>query len=182
MKILSAAVVISIVLLASQAFAGGGGPPKPSSSAEKVRFTFTADTDATKIMPIRILEGVEIWPANDEGDITHYNVYWGDVERNKLGLGLAPRLAHIPAKKDGSVIVHEFPANLKMEAGAIWVLVCTEGDGGEFCGKDNNMEKITDDLLGLNNKLTEIKNLLGANTEATCPGFDVMATCGDRVL
>lgn len=169
------------VLLSSSVFAGGGGPPKPTTSAEKVRFTFTADTDPAKIMPIRILEGVEIWPATDETNITHYNVYWGDSLENKLGIALAPKLAHIPATYDGKVLVHEFAPNLKMEAGAIWVLVCTENDGEEYCGKDNNMEKITDDLLGLNSTLTDIKNLLNANDEGSCPGFEVMATCGDRV-
>ena len=167
--------------LTSMLYAGGGGPPKPTASAEKVRFTFTADTSPSKIMPIRILEGVEIWPAADESNITHYNVYWGDSERNKLGIALAPKLAHIPARGDGKVIVHEFAPGLKMEAGAIWVLVCTENNGTEYCGKANNMEKITDNLIGINNQLNSIKSLLNANSEASCPGFEVMATCGDQV-
>jgi hypothetical protein len=38
-------------------------PPAPTSSAEKVRITFTADSDPAKLAPIRILEGIEIWPA-----------------------------------------------------------------------------------------------------------------------
>ncbi len=167
--------------LSSQLFAGGGGPPAPTTSAEKVRFTFTADTSPAKIMPIRILEGVEIWPATDETNITHYNVYWGDVLKNKLGIALAPKLAHISATYDGKVLVHEFAPNLKMEAGAIWVLVCTENDGEEYCGKDDNMEKITDDLIGINNTLTDIKNLINANDENSCPGIEVMETCGDLV-
>lgn len=167
-------------LIATLVFAGGGGPPKPTTSAAKVRFTFTADTSPSKLMPIRRLEGVEIWPATDETNITHYNVYWGDSERNKLGIALAPRLAHIPATHDGSVLVHEFNS-LKMEAGAIWVLVCTENNGQEYCGKDNNMEKITDDLLGLFGKVSEIKNMINANDESSCPGIEVMATCGNNV-
>ena len=165
--------------LAIDASAGGSGPPKPTSSAEKVRITFTADTDPAKVMPIRRLEGVEIWPASDETNITHYNVYWGDSERNKLGIALAPRLAHIPATYDGKVLTAEFNS-LKMEAGAIWVLVCTENDGTEYCGKANNMEKVTDPLIDINNNLNSIKNLISAN-EGSCAGVDVMATCGDLV-
>ena len=65
---------------ALDASAGGSGPPAPTTSAEKIRFTFTADTDPAKVMPIRRLDGVEIWPATDETNITHYNVYWGDSE------------------------------------------------------------------------------------------------------
>lgn len=169
------------LVFASQLWAGGGGPPAPTTSADKVRITFTADTNPAKIMPIRILEGIEIWPATDERNITHYNVYWGDSERNKLGIALAPRLAKIPATYDGKVLVHEFPPGLKMEAGAIYVLVCTENDGTEYCGKANNMEKVTDPLLDINSNLTAIKNLINANDEGSCPGIQVMETCGDLV-
>lgn len=167
--------------MTSLGWAGGNGPPAPTTSAEKVKITFTADTNPAKIMPIRLLEGIEIWPADDETNITHYNVYWGDSERNKLGIALAPRLAHIPATYDGQVLVHEFPPGLKMEAGAIYVLVCTENDGTEYCGKASNMEKVTDPLLDINSNLTQIKNMINANDEASCPGIEVMATCGDLV-
>ncbi|OUR88661.1 hypothetical protein A9Q81_23255 [Gammaproteobacteria bacterium 42_54_T18] len=179
-NILTKVFIPTLFFIASfEVFAGGGGPPKPTTSAEKIRFTFTADSSPAKIMPIRRLEGVQIWPAKDETNITHYNVYWGDSERNKLGLALAPKLAHIAAKNDGKVLEYEFNS-LKMEAGAIWMLVCTENDGKEYCGKDNNLEKIVDPLLAINRTLTDIKSLLSSNNESTCSGFDVMATCGNN--
>lgn len=161
-------------------FAGGGGAPvKPTVSAEKVRITFTADKNPANIMPIRILEGIEIWPAADESNVSHYNVYWGDAAKNKLGIALAPKLAHIPASKDGKVLVHEFPAGLKMEAGAIWVLVCTENNGIEFCGKANNMEKVTDPLLEIAGTLNGIKKTVKDYSQL--PGVELMKTCSDLI-
>ena len=154
-------------------------PPAPTSSAEKVRITFTADTDPTKLTPIRILEGIEIWPAQDESQITHYNVYWGDSMQAKLGANLAPRLAHIKVQGDGEKIVHEFAAGLNMEVGALSVLVCSENGGTEFCGKANNMERVIDPLMTIGTNLYELKNLV--KNEASLPGVDVMASCGDLV-
>jgi hypothetical protein len=154
---------------------------KPTESAEKVRITYTADGNPASLMPIRILESIQIWPAADERNITHYNVYWGDALRNKLGWMLAPKLAHIPARGDGLVLTHEFPANLKMEAGALWVLVCSANKRKEFCGKAGNMEKVADDLMGIFSRLNTIKQELKANDESSCSGFGVMATCGDLV-
>lgn len=167
--------------LVGPVWAGGGDPAAPSVSAEKVKYTFTADANPTSVMPVRLLEGVEIWPAAEEGDITHYNVYWGDSERNKLGGTVAQQLAHIPAAGTGEVLVHEFEPALPMEVGAIWLLVCTENAVGEFCGKDNNMQKISDDLIGMSNTLNAVKSQVNANDESSCPGIEVMQTCGDLV-
>ncbi|CAH0991918.1 hypothetical protein SIN8267_02033 [Sinobacterium norvegicum] len=180
-NIAAALSVAASCVFSVAAFAGGGGPPAPTVDAERVRITFTADTDPAKLMPIRLLEGIEIWPAADETNVTHYNVYWGDSEKNKLGIALAPKLAHIPATGDGQVIRYDFPPNLKMEAGAIWVLVCTENDGSEHCGKNGNMEKVTDDLIGTLNTLNAIKDLIKSNDEQSCSGLKVMETCGDLV-
>ncbi|ROS01918.1 FAD/FMN-containing dehydrogenase [Sinobacterium caligoides] len=177
--VLKAAIAFITATLCAATFAGGGGPPKPTVSAERVHITFTADTNPAKLMPIRILEGIEIWPAEDESNVTHYNVYWGDSERNKLGIALAPKLAHIPVRGDGEVISYDFKSALKMEAGAIWVLVCTENNGKEFCGKEKNMEKVTDDLIGTFLTLNSIKKLIKDNNEQSCSGLEVMATCGD---
>ncbi|MCY4046029.1 MAG: FAD-binding protein [Cellvibrionales bacterium] len=154
-------------------------PSKPSDSAKRVRITFTADSNPAALMPIRRLESLQIWPANDESNITHYNVYWGDSKKNKLGFFMAPKLAKIKATKDKQVLTYEFPANFKMEAGAIYVLVCSANKFREFCGKENNMEKITDDLIGTGLKLMDIKNDLTGRNEDNCPGFEVMETCGD---
>ncbi|CAA0119791.1 L-gulono-1,4-lactone dehydrogenase [BD1-7 clade bacterium] len=172
---LFAVLTTSLVAIAG----GGGAPDKPTDSASKVRITFTADPNPANLIPIRLLEGIEIWPAEDESKITHYNVYWGDSERNKLGIALAPRLAHIPATKDGSVLVHEFPPGLKMEAGAIWVLVCAENDGREFCGKDGNMEKVTDPLLSIFGRLNTIKSTIKNNGDLA--GVEVMKTCSNLI-
>ena len=154
--------------------------PTPTVSASKVRITYTADANPANLIPIRILEGIEIWPATDETNVTGYNVYWGDSEQNKLGIALAPRLAQIPATKDGKVLRYDWPSRLNMEAGAIYVLVCTENYGKEYCGKAANMEKVTDDLLGLNDTLTSVKNAVAANDESSCPGIKVMETCGNN--
>lgn len=167
-------------VLACQAYAMSGTPDdpvKPDDSASKVRITFTADTDPAKVAPIRLLEGIEIWPAENEENITHYNVYWGDVMRNKLGLSAAPRLAHLEAT--GEKIDYEFPPEFAMEAGAFYVLVCSENDGVEFCGKDNNYEKVTDPLLDIAGNLQNLKTLVNSNQ--SLPGVDVMAGCGDLV-
>lgn len=158
---------------------GGGAPEKPTESASKVRITYTADASPTSLIPIRLLEGIEIWPAKDETNITHYNVYWGDVAKNKLGIDLAPRLAHIPANGSGEKLVYEFPPNLKMEAGAIYVLVCTENQGVEFCGHENNMEKVTDPLLKMFGTISELKKIVKDNENL--PGVKAMAKCGDLV-
>ncbi len=152
---------------------------KPTESAEKVHITYTADRNPASLMPIRLLESIQIWPAADESNITHYNVYWGDSMRNKLGLMLAPRLAKIPARGDGQVISYEFPPNLKMEAGALWVLVCSANKHREFCGKAGNMAKVNDNLWDFYTRLNSIKQDLNANDESSCPGFGVMETCGD---
>jgi FAD/FMN-containing dehydrogenase len=171
------------VVGSTAAFAGGGGSPtKPTVSAEKVRITFTSDIQVGATLPvpaIRFLESIQITPAADETNVTHYNVYWGDTERNKLGIDLAPLLAQFEAKGDGKVISYDFPPEFKMEIGAKWVLVCTENDGVEFCGKDNNMELVFDDLLGTSAMASVLTDATAANSEETCPGLEVMATCGD---
>jgi len=164
------------VTLEAQAFWWGN---KPTASAQKVRITFTADKNPAALIPIRILEGIEIWPASNETNITHYNVYWGDILNNKLGLAFAPRLAKIPATKNSKVLVHEFTSGLKMEAGAFSVLVCTANAHREFCGNGNNFEKVTDPLLNIFFKLSHVKKLIKQNQNL--PGVDVMATCSDLI-
>lgn len=160
-------------------------PPKPNDSAEKVKITFTADSDPKSVMPVRLLEGIEIWPAKDESNITHYNVYWGDFERAKLGRGAAPLLAKLPAQGNGEKIVYEFPANLKMEVGAAWVLVCSENkpvgstEGVEFCGKEKNMDKVFDPLMKVAEQLVGLKSLVSNGSGIT--GVEVMSSCGDLI-
>ncbi|NRB42800.1 MAG: FAD-binding protein, partial [Pseudomonadales bacterium] len=167
--------------------AGGAGPEKPVKpdvSAQDVHITFTSDIKVGSALPvpaIRLLESIEIVPAADETHVTHYNVYWGDVAKNKLGIALAPRLAHFEAKGDGKNISYDFPANFKMEIGAKYVLVCTENNGVEFCGKDGNMELVFDDLVAALSNAAKLTNATKANSEATCPGLEAMATCGDLV-
>lgn len=182
-KMRTVSLVSGFILAAAasvSAFAtGGGAPEKPTESASKVRITYTADANATNLVPIRLLEGIEIWPAKNETNITHYNVYWGDVAKNKLGIDLAPRLAQIPADKTGEKLVYEFPPNLKMEAGAIYVLVCSANQGEEFCGKENNMEKVTDPLLKMFGTISDLKKIVKEKKDL--PGVQVMATCGNLV-
>lgn len=154
-------------------------PPAPKYSAEKVRITYSADTNPANVSPIRVLEGIEIWPAQNESDITHYNVYWGDYTKRKLGHAVAPQLAHIEARGDGQKLVYEFPSDFKMEAGAAYVLVCTENKGTEFCAQDNNLEKVTDPLISIAQNLGSLKSLV--QDQAGLPGVNVMASCGDLV-
>lgn len=157
--------------------------PAPTDVAEKVRITFTADDNPAKLAPRRILEGIEIWPAKDQTNLSHYRVYWGDAGKNKLGLGLAPVQAEIAANSGQQKLVYEFPANFRMEAGAMYVLVCSvnkDANGSkEYCPKENNLEQISDPLLTIAGNLSSIKGLL--DTELNLPGVDVMATCGDLV-
>ena len=172
-------LLITSLLFLSSSFASASLPQKPKGAAEKVRVTYTAGRNPKSIMPVRLLEGIEIWPASNESNITHYNVYWGDVLNNKLGLLLAPRLAKIDAKKDGSVLEYEFPENFKMEVGAFYILVCSANEYGEYCPKENNFEKITDPLLSIYNKLNHVKGLVGDNQHL--PGVELMATCSDLI-
>ncbi|MDP2575867.1 D-arabinono-1,4-lactone oxidase [Vibrio penaeicida] len=171
--------LLAAVFFIPSSYAFTSPPKTPTESAQKVRVTFTADKNPASIMPVRLLEGIEIWPASDESNITHYNVYWGDVLKNKLGLALAPTLAKIEAKKDGDVLVHEFPSDFKMEVGAIYILVCTANQFGEFCGKENNFEKITDPLLSIASKLSHVKKTVKKNQHL--PGVSLMATCSDLI-
>lgn len=178
---------LSIILLSTlfslTSHAGGGtpAPTTPTESASKVKYTFTADKNPENIIPVKLLESVEIWPASDESNITHYNVYWGDALKNKLGLALAPRLAKIPATKNGKTLIHEFPDTFKMEVGAAYILVCTENQGKEFCGKENNFQKVADDFLGLSGTLQSLKSAISKEDEESCPGIEVMKTCGDLI-
>jgi len=174
-----ASLIILLIISQSASAAWFDRFKRPTTSAEKIRITFTADANPENIIPIRILEGIEIWPAKNQRNITHYNVYWGDVARNKLGLFLAPRLARIPANKSGEKLVHEFAPNLKMEAGAIYVLVCSANRSREFCGKDNNLERVTDDLIGALNTVNRIKRIVSEN--GNLAGVEVMKTCGDLI-
>lgn len=87
---------------------GCGGTNESQEAATKVRITFTADSNVIALFPVRILESVQIWPAKNETDVTHYNVYWGNFLKEKIKLGKNDRLAHIPAAKDGRVLGYEF--------------------------------------------------------------------------
>ena len=180
-----ALVAFSLITSYSHSMSEAPKPPIPTSSAEKVKITFTADSNPKSVMPVRLLEGIEIWPAKDESQITHYNVYWGDFEQSKLGRNAAPKLAQFKARGDGEKIVHEFPENFKMEVGAAWVLVCTENittgkkSGAEFCGKANNMDKAFDPLIEVANRLYGLKSLVAEGSAVS--GVETMATCGDLV-
>ena len=83
-------LTVSAIAATSLSFAMSQPPatPAPTGAAEKVRITFTADDNPAKLAPQRILEGVEIWPADNQTNLSHYRIYWGDMNRNKLGLGL----------------------------------------------------------------------------------------------
>lgn len=178
-------LLLSSTLLLAQLSLAMSKPPTPApvDVAEKVRITYTADTSPANIAPIRLLEGVEIWPAENQTNLSHYRVYWGDVAKNKLGLGLAPVLAEIPANNSGEKLVYEFPAKFKMEIGAIYVLVCSvnkDANGTkEYCPSENNLEKVTDPLLTIAGTLNSLKGTL--RSEQHLPGVEVMATCGDLV-
>lgn len=160
-------------------------PPKPALSAEKVKITFTADSDPKSVMPVRLLEGIEIWPAKDERNITQYNVYWGDFEQLKLGRDSAPRIAQIPVRGDGKKIAYEFPDNFKMEVGAAWVIVCSENkpegfkSGVEYCEKANNMDQVFDPLMDVAQTLFGLKSLV--KDSSAIAGVNIMASCGDLI-
>lgn len=176
---------LTATIAASSSFAMSQPPatPAPVDAAEKVRITFTADDNPAKLAPRRILEGVEIWPAENQTNLSHYRVYWGDAGKSKLGMSLAPVLAEIPAGNNQETLVYEFPANFKMETGAMYVLVCSvnkDANGtAEYCAKDNNLEKVSDPLLTIGNTLSSLKDML--DSELNLPGVDVMASCGDLV-
>jgi FAD/FMN-containing dehydrogenase len=178
---------IMLFLVSTVALAGGGGPPKPDAVPEKVRFMFTAPENPENIFAVVKAEAIEIWPPANENNITGYNIYWGDSECHKLGIELAPRLGHVDASYDGSVLRYDFPDNLKTEIGAIYMLVCSENDGKENCGGSFNCSKTNKtkirqvDLIGMGSDVNHVKNLVNAETEASCPGIGVMATCGDLI-
>ena len=158
----------------------------PKNLAKKVKYTFTAPANPQDILAVTIAEGVEIWPASNESDITHYTVYWGDSEGHRLGGDLAPLLARIPATKDGKVLRYEFPPNFPAELGAIYILVCAENYGERYCGPDFNKPARTlalirqADLIGMATTLQGVKDGIANNNESSCPGIQVMETCGNH--
>jgi len=163
----------------------GGEPDKnESASVQGVNTTFTSDIELGTLAPLpgtRLLESIAITPAQDESSFTHYNVYWGDIAKNKYGLSLAPLLAQFEVKGDGQIIEYDFPSALRVPLGTQYVLVCTENNGQEYCAKDSNLELITDDLLATSAASTRVIDKVDENSEASCPGLDVMQTCGDLI-
>lgn len=158
----------------------------PKNLAKKVRYTFTAPANPQDVLTRPKSEGIEIWPADNESDITHYRLYWGDAAGNKLGIDLAPLLARIPASKDGKILRWDFPDNMATETGAIYVLICSENYGQEYCGPSTTtvgrtLDKISkSDPLRFLSILGDLRNGIDANNESSCPGIKVMETCGDN--
>ena len=159
----------------------------PTTVAKKVKFMFTAPANPADIFQVVKAEAVEIWPSTNETNITGYNIYWGDSSCNKLGLGLAPKLGYVKATKDGKVLRYDFSETLKTEIGAIYVLVCSENSGAEYCGPSfqcgsRALTKIRQvDYIGMATKVSHVKDLVNANNESTCPGVSLITTCGNLV-
>jgi hypothetical protein len=158
----------------------------PRNLARKVRYTFTTPANPQDVLTRPKSEGIEIWPAANESDITHYRLYWGDAAGNKLGIDLAPLLARIPAPKDGKILRWDFPDNMATETGAIYVLVCSENYGQEYCGPSTTTNGRTVDKISKSDPLRflgiigDLRNGISANNENSCPGLTVMETCGDN--
>lgn len=161
--------------------------PKPQHLAKKVFYHFTAPANPSDIFAVTKAESVEIIPAADESDITHYAVYWGDAAGHRLGGDLAPLLGRVAATKDGKTLRYDFPPNLTVEIGAIYLLVCSENYGQQYCGENFDIPGRTldlirkSDLLGLLSTVNGVKDSINNATEASCPGIKVMETCGNHV-
>jgi|GEM_PF-865412 len=156
----------------------------PTVSAQKVRITYTSDIHTEQSVPVPLnkwLESVEITPAADESHITHYNVYFGDILKNKLGLALAPVQARIPARRDGEVIRYEFPPGYAMDLGAVFVLVCTANVDKEFCAKENNLAQAWEDIQEPVQYTNALADAVDAADDMSCPGLSVMKTCGNMI-
>ena len=159
----------------------------PTHLAKKVRYTFTTPANPANIFERPKSEGIEVWPADDESDITHYDLYWGDAAGNRLGGALAPQLARLPATRDGSILRWDFPDDMATEYGAIYVLICSENYGEQWCGPATNIPARTLDKISKADPLRflgiigDLRNGISANNEQTCPGIKVIETCGDNV-
>lgn len=158
----------------------------PKNLAKKVRYTYTTPENPQDVLTRPKSEGIEIWPADNESDITHYRLYWGDAAGNKLGIDAAPLLARIPATKDGKILRWDFPETMATETGAIYVLICSENYGEEYCGPGTTttgrtLDKISkSDPLRFLGIINELRTGISNNNESSCPGLKVMETCGDN--
>ena len=161
--------------------------PKPQHLAKKVFYHFTAPANPSDIFAVTHAESAEIIPAADESDITHYSLYWGDAAGHRLGGDLAPLLGRVAATKNGKTLRFDFPPNLTVEIGAIYLLVCSENSGQRYCGENFDIPGRTLDLirkadfLGLLSNVNDVKSAISNNNETSCPGIQVMATCGNNV-
>lgn len=159
----------------------------PKHLAGKVRYTYTTPENPQDILARPKSEGIEIWPADDESDITHYRLYWGDAAGNKLGIDAAPLLARLPATKDGKILRWDFPDSMATETGAIYVLICSENYGEEYCGPSTTTQGRTVDKISKSDPLRflgiigDLRNGISANNEQSCQGIKVMETCGDNL-
>lgn len=155
--------------------------PSPDRLARQITATFTVG--ATPLVSPHVIEGVEVRRADDETNLTHYALYWGDIAGHKLNLDSAVPFAVLP--KTGQNHVFRFPDGTEVPPGAIYVLACSRNYNREYCGPSFDIPHRT--LYPINeldvNQILDTLDTVVANIESitTCPGLDIVLSCGNLV-
>lgn len=163
-------------------FTYGCTPPPEGAAyplAEEITFTYTAAPSviSNQVVP----EGFELKPASNDTNVLNYKIFWADTFGNAKG-----QITSIAATHDGKHMVYDFPDNAVLPNGTVYILACSEGAEGLYCGasgvKNRVLRSTYDvDIFNLVQNFSLVTSLLASNNDTSCPGFTLSATCGNHI-